>query len=263
MRVSIQKSKNFEFVYIVKDFYSNGKRTTKIIDKLGTVSSLMDQLNLSRDQVISWAKKKADDLTLAQSHEPNRLILSLSSNSLIPINDNRSYNCGYLFLQSLLYQMKIHNIFRNISSNHKCEYSLESIFTDSIYSRILHPSSKRSSFAFSKTLLEPPKYQLEDVYRSLSVFAKETDYILSELYKNSNFIHNRNTSTLYYDCTNYYFEIVQEDGFKKYGKSKEHRPNPIVGMGLFMDGDGIPLSYSLYPGNQNEQMVLCQDSGHI
>ena len=256
MRVSIQKSKNFEFVYIVKDFYSNGKRTTKIIDKLGTVSSLMDQLNLSRDQVISWAKKKADDLTLAQSHEPNHLILSLSSNSLIPINDNRSYNCGYLFLQSLLYQMKIHNIFRNISSNHKCEYSLESIFTDSIYSRILHPSSKRSSFAFSKTLLEPPKYQLEDVYRSLSVFAKETDYILSELYKNSNFIHNRNTSTLYYDCTNYYFEIVQEDGFKKYGKSKEHRPNPIVGMGLFMDGDGIPLSYSLYPGNQNEQITL-------
>ena len=256
MRVSIQKSKNFEFVYIVKDFYSNGKRTTKIIDKLGTVSSLMDQLNLSRDQVISWAKKKADDLTLAQSHEPNHLILSLSSNSLIPINDNRSYNCGYLFLQSLLYQMKIHNIFRNISSNHKCEYSLESIFTDSVYSRILHPSSKRSSFAFSKTLLEPPKYQLEDVYRSLSVFAKETDYILSELYKNSNFIHNRNTSTLYYDCTNYYFEIVQEDGFKKYGKSKEHRPNPIVGMGLFMDGDGIPLSYSLYPGNQNEQITL-------
>lgn len=175
---------------------------------------------------------------------------------LIPINDNRSYNCGYLFLQSLLYQMKIHNIFRNISSNHKCEYSLESIFTDSVYSRILHPSSKRSSFAFSKTLLEPPKYQLEDVYRSLSVFAKETDYILSELYKNSNFIHNRNTSTLYYDCTNYYFEIVQEDGFKKYGKSKEHRPNPIVGMGLFMDGDGIPLSYSLYPGNQNEQITL-------
>ena len=79
---------------------------------------------------------------------------------------------------------------------------------------------------------------------------------MSELYKNSNFIHKRNVSTLYYDCTNYYFEIEQEDNFRKYGKGKEHRPNPIVGMGLFMDGDGIPLSYSLYPGNRNEQLTL-------
>ena len=256
MRLSIQKSKNHEFLYIVKDFYSKGKRTTKIIDKLGTVSSLMLQLNLSHDEVISWARQKAKDLTLDETHESNKIILSFSSNSLLPFNDNRAYNCGYLFLQSLLYQMKISNIFRNVSSRHKCQFNLEAIFTDSVYSRVLHPSSKRSSFEFSKTLLEPPKYQLEDVYRSLSVFSKESDYILSELYKNSNFIHKRNVSTLYYDCTNYYFEIEQEDNFRKYGKSKEHRPNPIVGMGLFMDGDGIPLSYSLYPGNRNEQLTL-------
>jgi len=256
MRLSIQKSKNHEFLYIVKDFYSKGKRTTKIIDKLGTVSSLMLQLNLSHDEVISWARQKAKDLTLDETHESNKIILSFSSNSLLPFNDNRAYNCGYLFLQSLLYQMKISNIFRNVSSRHKCQFNLEAIFTDSVYSRVLHPSSKRSSFEFSKTLLEPPKYQLEDVYRSLSVFSKESDYILSELYKNSNFIHKRNVSTLYYDCTNYYFEIEQEDNFRKYGKGKEHRPNPIVGMGLFMDGDGIPLSYSLYPGNRNEQLTL-------
>ena len=256
MRLSIQKSKNHEFLYIVKDFYSKGKRTTKIIDKLGTVSSLMLQLNLSHDEVISWARQKAKDLTLDETHESNKIILSFSSNSLLPFNDNRAYNCGYLFLQSLLYQMKISNNFRNVSSRHKCQFNLEAIFTDSVYSRVLHPSSKRSSFEFSKTLLEPPKYQLEDVYRSLSVFSKESDYILSELYKNSNFIHKRNVSTLYYDCTNYYFEIEQEDNFRKYGKGKEHRPNPIVGMGLFMDGDGIPLSYSLYPGNRNEQLTL-------
>lgn len=256
MRLSIQKSKNHEFLYIVKDFYSKGKRTTKIIDKLGTVSSLMLQLNLSHDEVISWARQKAKDLTLNETHDSNKIILSFSSNSLLPFNDNRAYNCGYLFLQSLLYQMKISNIFRNVSSRHKCLFNLEAIFTDSVYSRVLHPSSKRSSFEFSKTLLEPPKYQLEDVYRSLSVFSKESDYILSELYKNSNFIHKRNVSTLYYDCTNYYFEIEQEDNFRKYGKGKEHRPNPIVGMGLFMDGDGIPLSYSLYPGNRNEQLTL-------
>lgn len=256
MRLSIQKSKNHVFLYIVKDFYSKGKRTTKIIDKLGTVSSLMLHLNLSYDEVILWARQKAKDLTLNESHVSNKIILSFSANSLLPINDIRAFNCGYLFLQSLLYQMKIANIFRNISSKQKCLFHLESIFTDLVYSTILHPSSKRSSFAFSYSFLEPPKYQLEDVYRSLSIFSKMSDYILSELYKNSNFLHNRNVSTLYYDCTNYYFEIEQEDGFKKYGKGKEHRPNPIVGMGLFMDGDGIPLSYSLFPGNQNEQVTL-------
>ena len=256
MRVSLQKSKNRQFLYIVKDFYSNGRRTTKIIDKLGTMSALMEEKNLSYDEVLAWAKEKAKDMTENEKKEDNNIILSLNTSQLIPSGEQRSFNCGYLFLQSLIYQMKIHNMFRNISSRHKCEFNLESIFTDLIYARILSPSSKRSSYDYSKTLLEPPKYELEDVYRALSVFSTESDYILKELYKNSHFIHQRNTSTLYYDCTNYYFEIEDEDGSKKYGKSKENRPNPIIGMGLFMDGDGIPLSYTLYPGNQNEQLSL-------
>lgn len=256
MRVSLQKSKNRQFVYIVKDFYSNGKRTTKIMEKLGTVADLMEEKNCSYDEVLSWAKEKAKTMTENEKKEETKILLSFSTNELIPSDERRSFNCGYLFLQSILYQMKIHNIFRNISSRHKCEYSLESIFTDLIYSRVLSPSSKRSSYDFAKSLLEPPKYELEDVYRSLSVLAKEKDYIIAELYKNSHFVHPRNTSTLYYDCTNYYFEIEEEDGNKRYGKSKENRPNPIIGMGLFMDGDGIPLTYSLFPGNQNEQLSL-------
>ena len=125
--------------------------------------------------------------------------------------------------------------------------------TDQIYSRILHPSSKRSSFEFCHSLLEKPKYELHDVYRSLSVLSKESDYIQSEVYRNSNFLHKRSTKVLYYDCTNYYFEIEQEDETRKYGKSKEHRPNPIVTMGLFMDADGFPLAFDIFPGNLNEQ----------
>ena len=256
MRVSLQKSKNFHFLYIVKDFYSNGKRTTKIVEKLGTVTALMQEKNLSYDEVIAWAKDKAKTMTENENKEENNIIVSFNAAQLLPLDEQRSFNCGYLFLQSLFYQMKIHNTFRNINSRHKCEFSLESIFTDLVYSRILHPSSKRSSYKYSQLFLEPPKYELEDVYRALSVFSKESDYILKELYKNSHFIHQRNTSTLYYDCTNYYFEIEEEDGSKKYGKSKENRPNPIIGMGLFMDGDGLPLSYTLYPGNQNEQLSM-------
>ena len=108
----------------------------------------------------------------------------------------------------------------------------------------------------AQNFLEPPKYKLHDVYRALSVLAEESDYIQSEVYKNSNFLIRRNDHILYYDCTNYYFEIEQEEGDKKYGKSKEHRPNPIIQMGLFTDGDGIPLAFSLFPGNQNEQKSL-------
>ena len=120
---------------------------------------------------------------------------------------------------------------------HKFKYDLNAILTDLVYARILSPASKLASYEYCQSLLEPPKYSLQDVYRSLSVIAGESDFIQSELYKNSNFIHPRNNRILYYDCTNYYFEIEEEDDFRRYGKSKENRPNPIVTMGLFMDAD--------------------------
>ena len=125
-----------------------------------------------------------------------------------------------------------------------------------IYTRILEPSSKRSSYTVASEFLEKPSYQLHDIYRALDVLGNECDFIQSEVYKNSHLIGARNDKILYYDCTNYYFEIEQEDGDKKYGKCKEHRPNPIIQMGLFMDGDGIPLAFSLFPGNANEQTSL-------
>lgn len=256
MRVSISKSKNYTFLYIIKDFIFNGKRTTKIVEKLGTIESLEKALNKNYDEVLAWAKEKAMLKTQEEKEDQKKVVFALDGKSLIPIDKDRSFNCGYLFLQSILYKLKINNTFRNISNKYKCEYSLESVFTDLIYSRIISPSSKKTTYEFSKKLLEAPKYTLTDVYRSLSIFSKETDTILKDLYRNSYFIHKRNTKALYYDCTNYYFEIEDEDGYKRYGKSKEHRPNPIIGMGLFMDGDGLPLSYSLYPGNQNEQVTL-------
>ena len=148
------------------------------------------------------------------------------------------------------------SICRKIKSRHKFEYDLNAILSDLVYTRVLEPSSKKSSFQAAKQFLEPPTYELHDVYRALSVLAKEMDFIQAEVYKNSFFLGNRNDRILYYDCTNYYFEIEQEDGDKKYGKSKEHRPNPIIQMGLFTDGDGLPLAFSLFPGNQNEQKSL-------
>ena len=130
------------------------------------------------------------------------------------------------------------------------------ILSDLVYTRILEPCSKRSSYKAASEFLEKPSYKLHDVYRALDVLSAECDLIQSEVYKNSHFLGKRNDKVLYYDCSNYYFEIQQEDGSKKYGKSKEHRPNPIIQMGLFMDGGGIPLAFSLFPRNANEQTSL-------
>ena len=140
--------------------------------------------------------------------------------------------------------------------SNKFKYDINAALSDLIYARILEPCSKRSSYKVASEFLEKPSYELHDIYRALDVLGAECDLIQSEVYKNSHFLGKRNDKILYYDCSNYYFEIEQEDGNKKYGKSKEHRPNPIIQMGLFMDGDGIPLAFSLFPGNANEQTSL-------
>lgn len=257
MRVTTSKSKNSESFYINFSFINkNGKSTSKIFKKLGTLQELSSKLNTDRDGVMEWAKQQAKIETEKYNKESESVSISFSPTALINKNDQRSFNCGYLFLQSILRDLRLDKICRNIKSRHDYSYNLQSVLSDLIYSRILSPSSKRSSYSFAQSLLEQPKYNLHDVYRSLSVLSDESDYIQAEVYRNSNFIHKRNTSVLYYDCTNYYFEIEQEDGLKKYGKSKENRPNPIIGMGLFMDGDGFPLAFDLHAGSQNEQTTL-------
>lgn len=256
MRININKTKNHEFVYVIKDFYNNGFRTSKIIEKLGKIDELCIQKNMSRDEVVAWAKNYAKELTLKENQEKSDVIIPFSPDKIIDFNYNRKLNCGYLFLQDIYYQLKLDNICRNIENKYRFKYHLDSILSDLVYSRILFPSSKRSSYQKAFSFLEHPKYDLHDVYRALSVLAQSSDYIQAELYRNTHHIKSRNTCTLYYDCTNYYFEIEEDDDFRKYGKSKENRPNPIIGMGLMMDGDGIPLAFDLYEGNKNEQTTL-------
>lgn len=257
MRVNISKTKNFEFVYIIKDFYNDkNSRTTKIFEKLGKMEDLCNEKNMTRDEVISWAKQRAIALTQKENDEKEDTVISFSPVNVIKKDSIRQFNCGYLFLQKLYYQLKLDNVCRNIKSKYKFDYDIDAILSDLIYTRILSPSSKKASYEFSKHLLEAPKYELHDIYRALSILSKENEYIQSELYKNSHFIKNRNTSALYYDCTNFYFEIEEDDDLRKYGKSKENRPNPIVGMGLMMDGDGLPLAFDIYAGNKNEQVTL-------
>ena len=257
MYVSITGNKGNQDVYIKQSYRKdNGKTSSRIYKKLGKYNTLLKQFSGNEKELMDWAKKEAEKETLAYNQQKEKVSLSLSPLARIPLDEERVFNIGYLFLQKICSELRIDNICRNIRNHHKFSYDFHAILTDLIYARILAPSSKLSSYKYCHSLLEPPKYSLQDLYRALSVLAEESDFIQEELYKNSNFIHPRNSRILYYDCTNYYFEIEAEDGIKKYGKSKEHRPNPIITMGLFMDADGIPLAFDIFPGNQNEQLTL-------
>ena len=257
MYVSITGNKGNQDVYIKQSYRKdNGKTSSRIYKKLGKYNTLLEQFSGNEKELMDWAKKEAEKETLAYNQQKEKVSLSLSPLARIPLDEERVFNIGYLFLQKICHALRIDNICRNIRNYHKFSYDFHAILTDLIYARILAPSSKLSSYKYCHSLLEPPKYSLQDLYRALSVLAEESDFIQEELYKNSNFIHPRNSRILYYDCTNYYFEIEAEDGIKKYGKSKEHRPNPIITMGLFMDADGIPLAFDIFPGNQNEQLTL-------
>lgn len=257
MYVSITGNKNNQDVYIKHSYRKeDGKTSSRIYKKLGKYNALLEQFNGDTDKLMSWARVQAAKETELYKQRTGKVSVAFSKSAAIPMNERRSFNVGYLFLQSLCTQLRLDKICRNIKEHHKFKYDLNAILTDLVFARILSPSSKLASYEYCRSLLEPPKYSLQDVYRSLSVIAEESDFIQSELYKNSNFIHPRNNRILYYDCTNYYFEIEEESDSKRYGKSKENRPNPIVTMGLFMDADGIPLAFDIFPGNQNEQTTL-------
>ena len=259
MKVTTSKSKNSESFYITKSFINNeGKSTSCTVRKLGTLAELSVKLNTDRDGVMAWAKEQAKEETekYKKDNEDKTISIEFHADRPLDYNQQKVYEGGYLFLQYVYYALRLDSVCKKIRMRYKYEYDLNAILSDLVYTRILDPSSKRSSFRAAQKFLESPSYQLHDIYRALSVLSNESDFIQSEVYKNSFFLGSRNDHILYYDCTNFYFEIEQEDGIKKYGKSKEHRPNPIVQMGLFTDGDGIPLAFSLFPGNQNEQKSL-------
>lgn len=259
MNLHITKSKNAESFYICKSYVkANGTTTSTIVRKLGTLSDLLIEHGPSREDVVAWAKNEVKIETEKYKNEKKAKAVQITfhADRQLDYDKKKFFRGGYLFLQSIYYSLQLNKTCRKLKLKHKFEYDINAILSDLIYTRVLEPSSKRSSFKAAAEFLEQPSYQLHDLYRALDVLGSECDLIQSEVYKNSNFLLERNDKVLYYDCSNYYFEIEQEDGSKKYGKSKEHRPNPIIQMGLFMDGDGIPLAFSTFPGNANEQTSL-------
>ena len=265
LRINVNKdgSKNY---YVLKSYRTDaGKSTTQIVEKLGT----FEELAKVHDNPESWARAYVEELNRQEASAQRNITFSYSPSTLIEKDRQNLFNGGYLFLQKIFYELRLDYICKKISEKYAFSYSMRDILAHLVYGRILEPSSKLATYSYAQTLLEAPTYALEDVYRALEVIGQEKDFIQSSLYKFSKATGKRNDKVLYYDCTNYYFEIEQEKGMRKYGPSKEHRPNPIVEMGMFMDGDGIPLAFCIHDGNTNEQKTLkpleeqiMQDFGH-
>lgn len=254
MRLRITKSKNVNLYYVIKTVYIDGKEKTLTVEKLGNDSDILKKSN-GEDPVV-WAKKYIEKLNQKEKNDNIDVIIKKSTSKLIPKGQQVTFNGGYLFLEKFYYSLGLDNICKAIAQKYKFEYDLDSILSRLIYGRIIFPASKLATNDLAKKFIEQPNFEVHHIYRALEVIAKEADFIQSELYKNSLNLSKRNTSILYYDCTNYFFESEQENGLRQYGPSKEHRPNPIVQMGLFMDGDGIPLAFNITPGNTNEQITL-------
>ncbi len=254
MRIKITKTKNAENFYVIKSTYINKKHSTKIVEKLGNLNEV--KAKAGNKDPYAWANEYAKELTIKEKEGTRTIIKSYSQNKLLTKNENNDFNIGYLFLQDIYYKLGLNKICNEITDKYQFKFDLNDILSKLIYSRILFPASKLKTLELSKRFLEQPNFEYQHIERTLPILCKENDFIQSELYKNSKNYSTRNNRVLYYDCTNFFFEIECEDDFRKYGKSKENRPNPIVQMGLFMDGDGIPLSCEITPGNTNEQTTL-------
>ena len=255
MKLTVSKSKNSASFYVQKTIRKpNGSVTTVTIEKLGNLAEVTAKAG-GKDPYV-WAQEYVNELNRREYEENKEVLVSYSPSRILKKGEQKLFNCGYLFLQKIYYQMGVDKICRDISSRHSFEYDLNDVLSKLIYTRLLFPSSKLSSNKQARKLIEQPSFELHDIYRALSVLSEENDFIQARLYKNSQKVIERRKDILYYDCTNYFFELEEADSLRRYGKSKQHQPLPIVGMGLFMDYDGIPLAFDIYPGNKNEQPTL-------
>ena len=268
MHLSPAKPQEGKIYYIAKSFRNErGISTKKNMFRLGTLDEIRRRECVS--DAWQWAQEE-----LARRNEEERigrqkLKIELSPSKRINTGECVKYSGGDLMLIPFYNALGLPQICREIQTDTRTEYSLNEILESLVVSRILYPCSKKGAYELNKKRIRPTSFGLEDIYRALSLLSSHIDDIQARVWSNSQKITDRNTRIIYYDCTNYYFEIEDNDkdfvdkqtgeyipGLRKRGKSKENRPNPIVQMGMLMDGDGMPLSFIIFPGNESEQPSL-------
>ena len=250
------------YLSIVEGYRINGKVRQKTIEKLG----YLEDLEKIYDDPIAHFKEVAKQ----KSKENIKEYTIKNLNTKIIDKSSASCNLGYIVIKKIYEELKLDSFFKEKNKNIKVKYDLNKIFSLLVYSRILYPGSKKETYEGKNRFFEDFNgFELEDVYRSLDYFNKYKEEIETLLWNNTKKTYNRKTDNLYYDCTNYYFEInyndtdlvdeegnIIEKGYRKRGPEKNHRPDPIVEMGLLMDSTNIPMSYDLFPGNESEKLSL-------
>lgn len=225
MRLGWTKTKYSTSFYVQKTVYVNGKNKSQVVKRLGSEKYICETYGVTDAK--EWAKEEVRKMNEAEQEEHAAFNIQLCAGTDLTLNEQHSFNGGYLFLQQIYYELGLDKICTAIKKKHDFSYNLNSILSRLLYTRILYPSSKLSSFKDSKRFIEQPDFELHQIYRALSVLASESDYIQSRLFANSMQIAKRRTEVIYYDCTNFYFEIEEAEDDKQYGVSKENRPLPI------------------------------------
>lgn len=251
-----RRTKEITSFYVQKSVYVDKEHDNKtvVVRKLGSPKEICAKYGVTDAK--AWAQAEVKRMNEEEKKGAQTITVEFRPDKDIPLDKQRRFNVGYLFLQDIYYRLGINKICKAVSVKHQFQYNLNSIMSKLIYGRILYPGSKLNTFEESQKYIEQPEFELHDIYRALSVIAEENDYIQSRLFKNTMKISPRKTGAIYYDCTNFYFETEMAEDDRQYGVSKENRPLPIVEMGLFMDQDGIPISFAIEPGNVNEQCTM-------
>lgn len=241
--------------YIVKGFRDKtGKSTSKNVRRLGTLAEIREREGVS--DAWAWVKTQLE-LENARENEGKRKVnVSFSPDRVIKQYEQRLFNIGYLPLQKLYYELGIGLINDGISRRSEFGYDLDEIVRQIVLGRILWPCSKLQTWGKSSKMALCKPVSLHQYYRSLIVISDNLEYIQQRLFHYTKNVLKRDTSIIYYDCTNFFFESTKETELRKPGASKENRRTPIVQFGIFMDADGLPLAFCINPGNTNEQTTL-------
>ena len=245
----VPSGKDDAILYYAVSIRKGKKTTSKNVRRIGRLSELKKEYTDPIAHFRAEAKRLTDEGRSESSFE-------IPANLMLDPMKKRRVMLGYIFPQSVYYSLGLDMVMRGIRNESKATYDFNRIMRDLIIGRVLSPLSKSSTYEKAFSFPEPPDYDLQHVYRSLSLMAKNFDLIEEKAFKGMKKYADVDTSVTYYDCTNFYFEIEEEDGFRTYGKSKENRPNPIVQMGLFLDRNGLPISMCINPGRMNEQKTM-------
>lgn len=255
MYLNPNKPQEGKIYYIVKGFRDKlGKATSKNIRRLGTLAEIRDREGVT--DAWAWIKAELDKENRLDKENKRKVSVNFYPDKLINRDEKRLFNIGFLILQKLYYEMGIGLINDGISRRSDFRYDLDEIIRQIVLGRILWPCSKIQTHTRSSKMAFAKAVSLRSYYRALIVISDNLEYVQQRLYHYTKQILNRDTSIIYYDCTNFFFESTKETELRKPGASKENRRTPIVQFGIFMDADGLPLAFCINPGNTNEQTTL-------